>query len=96
MLIAASAAVQGYISVIRSGSTLARGYIRLLRDAVAIADSEYVLQGASGSLLLRVPPPGVFMLDAVAAGTYVYQLQANVDAGTTLSISNVRMVAYEI
>ena len=97
MLIAASAAVQSWIRVIRSGSTLSRGTIRLLRDAVVIAESEYVLTGASGLLNLTTPPPGVIMLDAVAAGTYVYQLQARVfDTSTDLDIIGVRMVAYEI
>jgi|GEM_PF-2708003 len=87
---------QGFISLSRTG-TSSNGFIRLLRGAVAIADSEYALSGASGFLLMRAPPPGVFMLDAVAAGTYVYQLQAGVSEITmTLGISNVRMVAYEI
>jgi len=86
----------GYISLSRTG-ILSEGVIRLLRGAVPIADSWYTLQGASGALLLRVPPPGVFMLDAVAAGTYVYQLQGRVtDVATQLNMSNVRMIAYEI
>jgi len=93
----ASSASQGIMSVVRSSGSFAQGLIRLLRDAVAICDSEYVIQGVSGSLNLRVPPPGVFMLDAVAAGTYVYQVQARVAEGTVVfNINNVRLVAYEI
>jgi len=93
----ASAVSEGYMSVIIASGAFSEGKIRLLRDAVAICDSRYITQGVAGSLQLHVPPPGVFMLDAVAAGTYVYQVQAKVfDIATECSLINVRMIAYEI
>jgi len=66
--------------------------LNLLRDATIIA--QYILQpNTTGQWVL---PPSFIFMDAVAAGTYVYSLQASVNAGAQVTIVRCVLTGYEL
>lgn len=73
-----------------SASTV--GQIAFLRAAGGIGFYEF---GNSGIATTTVPAASVTYIDAVAAGTYTYKVQAKVVTGTGVSVGRVKLVAYE-
>lgn len=84
------------LSVIWSGGG-GRVQMAVFRDATQISIFQNVRETDSvpnSALLQNITFPGVF-LDAPAAGTYVYKVQALVDAGT-LAVTEMKLVGYEL
>lgn len=81
--------------------------VKVLRDATKAFEAIYLgltLQlttaGPAGSPLVVLPASSVYFIDAVAAGTYVYKIQAQKAAGVALSVTDYtfvgRLLAYEL
>ncbi len=84
-----------------AGATVTpQGSLRVLRGATEIAqvqvDAALTVSAGTITVGLDVPPPGVLVIDAVAAGTYTYKLQAKVTSGTNTKVAQCVLVAYEL
>jgi hypothetical protein len=66
--------------------------VRILRDASVVGDWMVSNQGTTFAHAL----PGVVALNAPAAGTYTYKVQASVTGGATLWVRRLVLVAYEL
>ena len=87
-----------YCDRTNSGKQLA-DYIKILKDSADLHVVE-VLQtyGRSGSTMkMSVPISSVMFLDAPAAGTYTYKIQAKgTTANERITFSHIKLLAYEI
>lgn len=85
------------ISLSSGSDAGAQGNISILRGATNIANSviSFNHSGVSGSSLGI--PPNIVQLDAVAAGTYTYKVQAFVDnAAHSLTFTDCVLIAFEL
>jgi hypothetical protein len=78
--------------------TQASARVKLLRGTttIAIYTVESANTAASATINLFVPASSVHAIDAVSAGTYVYKVQVQKVAGTTVFCAYAKMVAYEL
>ena len=76
--------------------------IRFFRDVstqVAVFQYEIVAElnsGGTGDLILEVPAGSCMSVDTVAAGSYVYKVQAEISAGGTIGFFDLALLAYEL
>lgn len=69
---------------------------QLLRGATSIGGGQYGII-SNGTYPAQGPPPGVLLVDPVAAGTYTYKIQALVSVGTATGyIQNASLFALEL
>jgi hypothetical protein len=81
---------------IGSGTSIA-GVFKIFRGATLVAQTEIGAGGASGALAVYEPVGSLWAVDFPAAGTYTYKLQAeSSSASVTTSVSNAKLIAYEI
>lgn len=85
-----------YLRSSRSGqSTESR--MSFVRDSTTIHIGILYQQNVGATVSDRTPPASSFMhVDAVAAGTYTYKVQAYVVSGTTIEFGNIKLIAYEL
>lgn len=89
------------LGVVQSSSTIAQALFRILNttSSTNIATHTLTTQGVSGSLILQVPASSLSGVDLTVngvAGTYTYKLQYEMIQGTSVSVSNVKLLAYEL
>lgn len=88
------------VSLTSSGThTLIEGRLRLMRDAVDTGNEYFLANGnasTSSSTSIYVPAGCVVFHDAPIAGTYVYKIQANVVASSTIGVSSCKFFVYEL
>lgn len=68
-------------------------YVKLLRGATQLSVQEYYTGSTAGA---GKYPIGFFYLDAVAAGTYTYKVQAYASTGSTNEFDYSVLIAYEL
>lgn len=66
--------------------------LKLLRDSTDL--SQYNVAISTGAS--TVPGGAIWHIDAPAAGTYTYKLQAKSDTGGSVNVDNCKLVAYEL
>lgn len=89
----------GYLQVSIGNNTNADALLRLLRNGSDIMDTEMsslISPQPSSNHTLDLPPSCVQYIDAVAAGTYTYKMQAAVSLNTTFAASFLSLFAYEL
>jgi hypothetical protein len=85
-----------YIGVTRTGQST-QGNMMLVRDSTNISGSLIYRQNVGASTSTGDITPSSFMhIDAVAAGTYTYKMQASAVSGTTTSFTQIKLIAYEL
>ncbi|NIO44978.1 MAG: hypothetical protein GTN36_05505 [Candidatus Aenigmarchaeota archaeon] len=78
--------------VVCNGSTSPSGTIQLLQDSTTIGTYRY---GSDATEVLQ--PANIYHIDEPTAGTYTYKFQAKISTGgTTFSVLNYKMFAYEL
>lgn len=89
--------ISSYIEVSGSG-TNGNGFISIVRDASTLSNIQLLNGVGAGATQLRVPPGCIEHIDAVAAGTYTYKIQARYSgaAFTTVGVQSCKLVAYEL
>jgi hypothetical protein len=75
----------------KSTAGTAGANFKILRDASTITD--FRLLGADQC---SIPPSSLSTIDAPAAGTYTYKVQAKADSSATASVVNCVLIAYEL
>jgi hypothetical protein len=72
----------------------ADGYFKFLRDATSIG---ILLFSMDETATTNIPPSSLCVVDAVAAGSYTYTVQAKSNgAGDTVGVTNCKLCAYEL
>jgi hypothetical protein len=82
-----------------AGATSTFGQLIYRRDSTDLYAADYAIQAANGAgtIAYKVPPSAFAYVDAVAAGTYTYKVRAQgTNANTTIGVTNVRLVAFEL
>lgn len=79
-----------YIGTLSSGSVQVGAF---LRDSSIISVSDFRTQGSTD---LRLPPGCFWYLDQPSAGTYTYKFQVAISGANTLTVNNVKLIAYEL
>jgi hypothetical protein len=98
-LMPGSSSSAGYIGVEASSQAIVAAEFKLIRGStdigiVSLERAETAALTVSGT---RVPPGCLSMIDTGAAeGTHIYKLQAKAQAGTTVSVTNCKLVVYEL
>lgn len=84
--------------LVSSGSgNSAAAEIFLIRNGVSLGSYELSAQGGgSGGASYRLPPSSIAWTDLQVAGTYVFQVKALVQSGSTVTFTNVKIIAYEL
>ena len=82
-----------------SSGTQVDAAARIVRDSTTIYTAS-LLATVSGNgtnpLQIAVPPSGIWTIDNVAAGTYVYKLQGQVVLGDNFNFNDISMFAFEL
>lgn len=86
---------------IDSGTTISvTASLKFVRDSTDVGFGVMAYSGGTSganSFSVRFPASSFYHIDVVAAGTYVYKLQAKVSSGSTsINFSNVKLIAYEL
>ncbi len=98
LLLISDAAADGGFGTIKSAAS-AIGNVFLVRDSTTISDQLIAseLAGAVTVNELFLPASSISHFDNIAAGTYTYKVQVRCgDASTTVTATNVKLVAYEV
>jgi hypothetical protein len=87
----------GSASVIEASSASngsPQGLYKILRGATEVA--QYSLSAGDATKVAQNPSSAICVVDAVAAGTYTYKLQARLFAGSLVKVSFAKLIAYEL
>jgi len=85
----------GYIGPSKAASATADMILRFARGGVRICDWDIALAATGSTGVVSQIGPTVF-LDVVAAGTYTYKVQASGTTGSTATVANCVLVAFEL
>lgn len=94
----ASGSGDSFFDISNGGASNAVAELRMLRDAVDVGTSRLQTNpGGATSAKLSIPPSSIFILDPTNSGTFTYKMQGKVNsASTTLSFTNIELVAFEL
>lgn len=86
------------LSTANTSGTSTEANFKILRDAVDVAFYRLSNLSPTGSIAMRVPSSCLMIIDVVAAGTYVYKVQALSTSGGTMttSLHTSKLIAYEL
>lgn len=77
----------------------ADGNVQLIRDATVIGASQIQIsadESSTGSVSCTLPPSTLWTIDAPAAGTVTYKLQAKIKTGDDISVFHTKLVVVEL
>jgi hypothetical protein len=85
------------IGISRGTSGTAEAYIYIYRDSTVIAEFPLALTAGSSSPSYIIPASSISHTDFPAAGTYTFKARCESDGlGTTLNVTSVKLMVYEL